>query len=458
MMNLCAAFLANPSSLLPGAAGRFLARAARALLLALAGLAWVSPASAVLPIEHWTTSTGARVYFVRAPAIPMLDISITFDAGDRHDPPGKAGLAALTLSMLAKGIPGADETRVAERFAEVGAVFGQSVSDDSATVSLRSLTSEPELARALTTFTEVLARPTFPGSVLGRESERWAQALRESLTRPGSIVSREYSRLLYPQHPYGVSPSPESVAAIARDDLLTWHRAHLGADGAVVAMIGAITRAQAEGIAEQVTAGLPPGAAKAVMPRVERLTAPLERYIAHPATQSHIRIGAPAVAWGDPDRYALTVGNYVLGGGGFVSRLYDRVREKRGLAYSVHSGFSQKLQPGPFTISLQTGRDQTALALRVVRDTLEEFLRDGPTDAEVEAAKANLIGGFALRIDSNAKILGYLASIGYYKLPLDHLERWTAEIARVDARQIREAFARHVRADALATVVVGGAP
>ena len=458
MMNTRTVVFSNLPSTLWGMARYFRARIARLLWLALAGLAWVSPAGAVLPIEHWTASTGARVYFVRAPGIPMLDVSITFDAGDRHDPPNKSGLAALALSMLAKGVPGADETLVAERFAEVGASFGQTVSDDAATVSLRSLTSESELARALATFTEVLARPVFPAPVLARESERWAQALRESLTRPGSIVSREYSRLLYPQHPYGVSPSPESVAAITRDDLMAWHRAHLGAAGAVVAMIGAITREQAERIAEQVTAGLPAGAAKAAMPPVERLTAPLQRHIAHPATQSHIRIGAPAIAWGDPDRYALSVGNYVLGGGGFVSRLYDRVREKRGLAYSVHSSFSQKLQPGPFTISLQTGRDQTALALRVVRDTLEEFLRDGPTEAEVEAAKANLIGGFALRIDSNAKILGYLASIGYYKLPLDHLERWTAEIARVDVRQVREAFARHVRADALATVVVGGAP
>ena len=165
--------------------------------------------------------------------------------------------------------------------------------------------------------------------------------------------------------------------------------------------------------------------------------------------------GAPAIARGDPDFFPLLVGNYVLGGGGFVSRLYGEVREKRGLAYSVYSYFSPQLQPGPFTIGLQTQKSQTGEALAVVRETLERFVRDGPTDAELEAAKSNLVGGFALRIDSNRKILDNLAAIGFYRLPLDYLDRWTDRISAVTREQIREAFARHVAPGAMATVVVG---
>ncbi|HWS74444.1 MAG TPA: insulinase family protein, partial [Quisquiliibacterium sp.] len=144
-----------------------------------------------------------------------------------------------------------------------------------------------------------------------------------------------------------------------------------------------------------------------------------------------------------------------LGGGGFVSRLYDEVREKRGLAYSVYSYFAPSLQRGPFTIGLQTKKEQTELALQVVRETLARFLSEGPTEAELAAAKANLVGGFPLRIDSNMKILDNLSTIGWYRLPLDWLERWPQRVEAVTPQQVREAFARHVRPEALATVVVG---
>jgi zinc protease len=180
-----------------------------------------------------------------------------------------------------------------------------------------------------------------------------------------------------------------------------------------------------------------------------------ERRIAHPASQSHILVGMPGIARGDPDFFALTVGNYVLGGGGFVSRLYNEVRDKRGLAYSVYSYFSPQKQAGPFAMGLQTRKDQADQALAVVRETLGRFLSEGPSEAELAAAKSNLIGGFALRIDSNSKILAQLAAIGFYDLPLDWLERWTDRVAAVGVADIRAAFARHVRLEALSTVVVG---
>jgi zinc protease len=190
---------------------------------------------------------------------------------------------------------------------------------------------------------------------------------------------------------------------------------------------------------------------------VERPVASVLRRIEHPASQSHIMIGLPGIAWGDPDQFPLLVGNYVLGGGGFVSRLYSEVREKRGLAYSVYSYFAPMLQPGPFTIGLQTQKDQTDLALRVARETLERFLKDGPTEAEVDAAKSNLVGGFPLRIDSNRKILDYLIAIGMYRLPLDYLEHWPDRVQKVTVQQIRDAFERIVRPELLSTVVVGAA-
>ena len=438
-------------------------RPMRAVFLAMvAALASVlglhsAPASAVLPIEHWTTPNGARVYFVRAGSIPMLDVSVAFDAGARFDPPGRDGLASLTNAQLAKGAGSLDENAIAEGFASVGAERGGGVSDDRASLSLRTLTSAAEMEAAVALFERMMAEPNFPAAVLEREKQRLAQALRESSIRPENIVQRAFGNLLYPQHPYGRYATPESVVTITRDDLVAFHRERYAASNAVVAMIGAITREQAQALAERLTARLPAGSAAPAVPEVERPIASVLRRIEHPATQSHIMIGLPGVAWGDPDQFALLVGNYILGGGGFVSRLYSEVREKRGLAYSVYSYFSPMLQPGPFTIGLQTQKEQTDLALRVVRETLDRFLADGPTQAELDAAKSNLVGGFPLRIDSNRKILDYLIAIGMYRLPLDYLERWPDRVQQVTVQQVRDAFARIVRPEFLATVVVGAA-
>lgn len=417
-------------------------------------LVWAPLAQAVLPIEHWTTARGARVLFVRADAIPMLDVNIDFDAGARHDPSGRAGLAAMTAAMLARGVEGLDETALAERFADLGASRGGGAGSDRASVSLRTLSSARERDAAVDLLARVVASPTFPQALLERERDRAVQSLRESLVRPDAIARRTFNALLYPAHPYGRDTQPETLAALRREDLVAFHRARYGVRTVVVSMIGAIDRAQAEAIAERLTRDLPEGEPAAPLPAVDP-PAPLERRIAHPASQSHILIGAPAMARDDPDFFPLLVGNHILGGGGFVSRLTTEVREKRGLSYSVYSYFSPLAQPGPFTAGLQTRKEQTDEALRVVRDTVARFVAEGPTEAELKAARSNLVGGFALRIDSNAKILDQLAAIGWYRLPLDYLERWTERVESVTVAQIRAAFARVVRPQALVTVVVG---
>ncbi|MBP7660006.1 MAG: insulinase family protein [Burkholderiaceae bacterium] len=432
-----------------------LPRLAAGLLILLLGLASM-PARAVLPIEHWTSASGARVYFVRAPAIPMIDIAVVFDAGSRLDPPGKSGLASLATELLDAGVPGMDEQAIAGALADIGAKRGASASDDRAVVTLRSLTSEAELAAALRVTERTLSEPAYPAAVLTRERERIIQALREAQTKPETLAQQAFSSALYGGHPYGRYATEASVSTLQPADLADFHRRHFSAARAVVAIIGDVDRARAQAIAEQLTARLPKGDPAPVLPAVLK-PAGGERRIEHPASQSHLMIGTTGIAWGDPDQFPLLVGNYVLGGGGFVSRLYGEVREKRGLAYGVYSYFIPYLQPGPFMIGLQTQREQTDTALAVVRETVAGFLRDGPTEAEVLAAKSNLTGGFPLRIDSNRKILDNLANIGFNRLPLDYLERWPDRVQAVTVAQIRAAFARHLRADSLVTVVVGDA-
>lgn len=418
---------------------------------------------AALNIQSWTLDNGARVLFVENHTIPMLDVSIDFDAGDRRDPAGKSGVAALTNAMLARGVhqgasaaePALNEAQISDGFADIAAQRGNRVEGDRAGLTLRTLTTERDAAIAL--LSRVLSQPSFPADLLERDKARTIAAIRESLTKPEVIADRVFDKLLYGSHPYGDNPSPESIGAITRDDLAAFYAKHYVANRAVIAMIGDATRADADRIARQLTARLAQGAPLPDLPPVT-IAAGSEQRIAHNSAQAHILIGEPALTRHDPDYFALMVGNYTLGGGGFVSRLMNQVREKRGLAYGVYSYFEPLAQPGPFQIGLQTKSDQADEALKIVRETVAGFLREGPTEAELAAAKDNLIGGFALRLDSNRKLLENVAMIGFYGLPLDYLDTWTDNVARVTAAQIRAAFKRKLQMDQLSTVVVGATP
>ncbi|RBA25029.1 M16 family metallopeptidase [Herminiimonas fonticola] len=415
---------------------------------------------AALQIQSWNLPNGARVLFVENHTIPILDLSVDFDAGSRRDPAGKSGVAALTSAMLARGIravpasnePALTEAQISDAFADTAALRGARLDDDRSGVTLRTLVSEREIAVPLVG--RLLAEPSFPQDFLSRDKARTIASIKEGLTQPEAIADKAFSRLLYGDHPYGQQLTVESVTAITRDDLLAFHATHYVANRAVVALIGDVTREQADKIAQELTRRLPQGAALPALPAVPVAKGREER-IPHQATQAHILIGMPAMARHDPDHFALTVGNYVLGGGGFASRLMQQVREKRGLTYGVSSYFNPMAQAGPFQIGLQTKKEQANEALKVTRDTVAEFLRDGPTPVELKAAKDNLIGGFSLRIDSNKKILENIAAIGFYQLPLDYLDTWTAKVAAVTAAQVKDAFNRKLQMDKLSTVVVG---
>lgn len=416
------------------------------------------PAHAILPIQNWNTPNGARVYFVENHDLPILDASVDFAAGAGYDRAEKAGLASMTNRLLSAGAEGMSEDDIARRIADVGAEFGRRFDADRAGYGLRTLSSPRERGQALDVMSRVLRAPAFPQAVLEREKVRAIAALKEADTRPDTIASRAFFKLAYRGHPYGLRASGEvdTVGNIARADLEDFYRGHYAAQFAVVALVGDVTRAQAEAIAIQLTSGLPDApAAEPSLPPVPELSAAAARTIGHEATQAHILIGAPGISRKDPDYFTLYVGNYILGGGGFASRIIEEVRQKRGLAYSAYSYFSPLMRAGPFLIGMQTKREQAGEALEVARKTLRDFVENGPTEQEVKAAKQNIIGGFPLRIDSNRKIHEYLSVIGFYRLPLTYLEDFTQNVERVTVSGIRDAFRRRVEPDRMVTVVVG---
>ena len=425
--------------------------------LAVLLLALPLSAQAALAIQQWETAQGARVIFVESRALPILDISVDFPAGSARDPAGKPGLAQLTHALLDQGAGGLSDTAIAHRLADVGAVLSGTFDRDRAGVTLRTLSSTAEKEQALAMLARVLQQPDFLQPVIKREKQRLIAAIREAEADPGTVADKAFYRALYGTHPYAHDESgePAAIERLTRGELQAFYRTHYSAANAVIAMMGDVTRAEAEAIASRLSAGLSKAAAVPDLPKPAP-AADSDTRIRHPSTQSHVLVGAVGMARNDPDFFPLFVGNYVLGGGGFDSRLMREVRDKRGYAYSAYSYFLPMTEVGPFQLGLQTKLEQTDDALKVAQATLRQFIAEGPSEAELTQAKSNLTGGFPLRIDSNKKILDYLSLIGFYKLPLDYLDTWVDKVNAVDVAAVKRAFARRIDPDRLVTVVVGG--
>ncbi len=412
-------------------------------------------AHAAVKINHWQTTSGSEVYFVENHDLPIIDMSVNFPAGSSRDTKQTSGVAGVTKYLMTLGADGMNEEAITNQFADIGAVLGGELDLDRAAFKLRTLTSEQ--AKALKVFNQILHKPDFPQAILDREKTRIVAGLQEAATQPESISNKAFMQAMYGTHPYSLDESGEieTITAMKREDLTSFYQQYYTAKSATIALIGDMTEAQARAIAEDVSKGLPQGAA---IPKIASVTlpqAPSTQNIAHPASQAHILLGYPGIKRGDADYFSLYVGNYILGGGGFVSRLTEEVREKRGLVYSVYSYFMPMGELGPFQIGLQTKKEQAGDALKVVNETVAKFMQNGVTEKELKAAKSNIIGGFPLRIDSNNKILDYLSIIGFYQLPITYLDDFNKEIAKVTTAQIKDAFNRRVKPANFVAVTVG---
>jgi zinc protease len=429
----------------------------------------MNSAIAGVAIESWTQASGVQVFLVQSHAIPMLDVQIEFDAGSRRDPVEKAGLSSVTASLSGMGVlanaltaeTALDENALGEAWADLGASFVAHTSADRMSFSLRSLTYPDLLDKAVQLAARQLAEPAFAADIWQRERESMSAALKEADTRASTQAGRAFNKAVYADHPYGFAMTPASLARISVPDMQALYQASVQPCRAKVSLVGALKRPQADALVTALFARLvrvTPTLCTVLpnVPEVAALSQAIEQRIAFESAQAHVLVGQPGFKRDDPDFFALTVGNYILGGGGFVSRLTTQVREKRGLSYSVYSYFEPGLHAGAFTLGLQTRPDQAEQALQVSRDVLASFVANGPTLQELQAAKDNLIGGFALRLDSNRKLLDNVSNIAWNRLPLNYLDTWTQQIEQVTLQQIRSAFARKLQPEKMVTVILGG--
>lgn len=422
-------------------------------------------------VDMWLHPSGARVALVAAPSIPMLDVRLEFDGGSRRDPAAQAGLASAAALMSQRGLaplgsePALDENQLTERWMDLGAQWSASAGADKMAFSLRTLTADDVLPAALALAARQLASPPFDQSaasatdaVWQRDRERMAAAWRDASTQPATVAGRRFAAAVYASHPYGQEATPDTLAQVSLADMAAYWKRTVRACDARVSLVGAVSRAQADDVVSALLRHLPAAGCVPLpaVPEVAPLAAATDVRVPMTTAQAHVLLGQPGYPRSDPDFFPLLLGNYVLGGGGFASRLMAEVREKRGLTYGVYSYFAPGNHAGAFTVGLQTRPDQADQALALVREVVTRFVADGPTDAELQAAKAFMVNGFALRIDTNRKLLDNVANILWLGLPPTYLQTWTDAVQAVTAADIRRAFGRVLQPDRMVSVVVGG--
>lgn len=407
-------------------------------------------------IQSWQSDNGAKVMYVHVNGLPMMDVRVLFDAGSVRDE-GLSGLAALTNGLLAEGAGGQTAQALAEQFESVGAQLENDSLRDMAIVGVRSLTDKAYLDTAIATLSTVLSQPDFNQKEFERELARMKVAVTGKKQSPSALASEAFYKAVYGDHPYA-APSggtEESVERLNLEAIKAFYEKYYVAKNALIVIVGAVERRQAEKIANRLSKGLAVGEKAAAVAEVQPLKEKKLIRIQYPSKQAHIYMGQPGMKRGDKDYYSLYMANHPFGGSGFASRLVETIREDRGLAYSVYSYFSPMREAGPFMMGMQTRTDQTDQAVSLLQSELEKYIAEGPSEDELADSISNVVGSFPLNLDSNSKLMGYLAMIGFYGLPDDYLQDFVKNIESVTVASAKQAMASRINTDKLVTVIVG---
>jgi zinc protease len=409
---------------------------------------------ALPPVERFTLDNGIVVLASGNYPLPFVTVNLLIDAGARRDPPGKEGLAHLTARMLSLGTAKRSASELSELLDAMGASLSVSAGRDYAVITARAL--KKDLPKILDLFFEVLFDPRFPEEELKGEIAKTVAAIKASEDDPGTVAQKAFQKALYLSSAYAhpVEGTLESVPAITSRDIRRFYDTFYRADGAIVAIVGDMTTDEVRKDVTPSLLRLRKGTSEEEA-TPKQATSPKEIRINRPITQANIIIGREGVARTNPDYYALSVMNYILGGGGFSARLVEEVRNKRGLAYSVGSYFDVGKFQGSFEVVLQTKNASALEARSIVLKEIEKMRAEPVTAQELESAKKYLTGSFPLRLDTQNKLTTFLLMSEYYGLGLDYAEKYPAIIHSITAEQILQVARKYLSGDMWIDVIVG---
>jgi zinc protease len=413
-------------------------------------------AKPILAIQHWQTSQGTPVYFVRAPELPMMDCQVIFTAGSANDG-SQWGIASLTASLLNEGTKTLNADQIADGFDQVGAQFSSSASRDVTTVAMRSLSDPKYLTPALQIFKSVLSEANFPDTALARVKQQTLTALQQQQQNPFAVASNEFYKDLYPNHPYGhnILGTAQTVSALTQTQIQAFYQRYFVSSNAMVILVGNLSRTAAEKMAEQLMAALPKGQASTPLANAQDLTAASQRHVNFPAQQTSIMVGQLGIDRKDPHYFPLTVGNYLLGQMPLGSVLFQQIRDQHGLTYNVSSIFLPLTDRGPFLVALKTRAAETQQALTLVEKILQQYVTQGPEPAQLQLAQQNIINHFPLNLSTNDQIAATLAQMAINHRPLDYLDTYRDKVNSVTPEQVKQAFQTLIHPEKMLTVTVG---
>ena len=415
-----------------------------------------TPASAAPLAHREVLSNGIRLLVAPRPAVPIVIVRVYLRAGSAFDPPDAPGLANLTASLLTRGTAARTGPELDRAIEFVGGALEAEAGRDGTAVTLAVLRKDLDLGLDL--LAEALLGPAFPEDELKRKVVEIEGALRRAEESPEVLAGRALARALYPGHPYAhpVAGTIESVAKLTREQVVRFYRGHYRPDAAAIAVVGDVAVDQIRAaLVRRLGGWAAPNEPLASVPPAPPSPPVVSDVIKRPdLTQATVFLGRPGIGQTHPDYYALVVANYVLGGGS-ASRLYTRVREERGLAYSVYSALVPGRYGASTVVSLQTRTDAVSAATGLVKDEMAAMGR-APVDArELELARSYLVGSFPLRLDTSQKLADLLIAIEEQGLGLDYPDRFKAGIAAVTAADVERVAARYLAPAGFSTIIVG---
>jgi len=426
-----------------------------ALALTLAAVA-AAPAPAAPLAHREVLPNGVVLLVAERPAVPIVAVRVFHRAGAVLDPAGREGLANLAGATLTRGAGGRTARQIDEAIEFVGGRLEADAGRDGLSVSLSVL--RRDLGLGLDLLRDVVRSPAFPEAEVKRKVAEIQAAIKRSEENPEAVASRALGRLVFPGHPYGtpVEGTVESVGGLTRDDVAAFYRRHVRPDTTIVAVVGAVTVAEArQEIAARLGDWASPPWPPADVPQAAAPSAARSERVTRELTQATIMLGRQAVNQRDPDYFPLAVASYILGGGS-ASRLYGRVRDEGGLAYSVFAWVTPGQHGASMTVSAQTRNAEVPKVARILEEELARMGREAVMDRELELAKAYLIGSFPLRLDTSAKVADFLVAIEAMGLGLDYADRYRERIRAVTAADVQRVAAKFMPPDTFARVVVAG--
>lgn len=378
-------------------------------------------------------------------SIPTVVFSIKIKAGSIYEPDELAGLANLTADVLTEGTKNRTSKQISEEIDFVGGKIGTSANADYAEASLSILKKDINLGLDL--LSDILMNPAFDEKEIERERSQTLAGILNEKDDPGAIASKAFSKILYLKHPYWrpVDGLEDTLPKIKKDDIVNFYKKYYKPNNTIMAVVGDITLEEAVlliekhfGKWEKSKVSLPK------IPSPVKLTNKNVELIDKDLTQATIHLGHIGISRKNPDFYTLIVMNYILGGGGFSSRLVEDIRDNQGLAYSVHSGFDARLYEGPFKVTMQTKNENANKAINAILKHIEDIRANPVKDNELNDAKSYIVGSFPLRLDTNSKMAGLLSLIEFYDLGLNYFTEYPKKINAVTKEDILKAAKKYL--------------